>query len=175
MLEQDFSFKSYFELFERMGDWCALSKVCEGQVDTKEDFWKDEWSLDTLLPHMMKATCRQVLNGSDECQEFLKVHYICHHLGRFFFVIMLSLIDNRAMGPQSGKSRSFEFTFRRGTHDDAHGRRSIQSRPCVCRPQTSVIPVRMAKFSSAFTKSANIETALDSNGCRNAYMLKNAR
>lgn len=84
-MEQDFSFKSYFELFERMGDWSALSKVCEGQVDTKEDFWKDEWSLDTLLPHMMKATCRQVLNGSDECQEFLKVHYICHHLGRFFF------------------------------------------------------------------------------------------
>lgn len=73
ILEQDFSFKSYFELFERMGDWSALSKVCEGQVDTTDEFWKDDWSLDTLLPHMMRATCRQVLDGSEECRDFLRV------------------------------------------------------------------------------------------------------
>lgn len=70
-IERDFSYESYFRLLELMGDWTTLHTVCYQQLDAIDDVWTDNWDLECLLPHIMRAELRCVLAKDSRSRPFL--------------------------------------------------------------------------------------------------------
>lgn len=91
VLETDFAYRSYFELLASMGDWKNLADACDGQLDNWDDVWTDEWRTETLLPHMMRARCRQVMRGDAvasgfvrQLEQWVRVPQRADHLNAYF-------------------------------------------------------------------------------------------
>lgn len=71
LLEKDFAYESYYKLYEIMGDWSALSEQCHQQIETHEELW-DEWNLEFLMPHVMRAELQLILANEAHSSAFLK-------------------------------------------------------------------------------------------------------
>lgn len=71
LLEKDFAYESYYKLYEIMGDWSTLSEQCHQQIETHEELW-DEWNLEFLMPHVMRAELQLILANEPHNKDFLK-------------------------------------------------------------------------------------------------------
>lgn len=71
LLEKDFAYESYYKLYEIMGDWSTLSDQCHQQIETHEELW-DEWNLEFLMPHIMRAELQLILANEAHSNGFLK-------------------------------------------------------------------------------------------------------
>lgn len=106
LLEQDFAYQSYYQVFECLSDWTSLAKVCQNQYNDVEDLWTDEFNLENLLPRLIKAHLRQVLAGDGRSRDFLlileswirvpeKADYIKIHFGEEMMMFHMANLDYR--------------------------------------------------------------------------------
>lgn len=71
LLEKDFAYESYYKVYEIMGDWSTLSDQCHQQIETHEELW-DEWNLEFLMPHVIRAELQLILANEPHSVNFLK-------------------------------------------------------------------------------------------------------
>lgn len=71
-LEVDFGYEGFYKCFEYLSDWSSLSTSLQGQYESYDELWKDEWNMENILPMVIKSELRMILDGNTENrQEFL--------------------------------------------------------------------------------------------------------
>ncbi|XP_059610251.1 DNA-dependent protein kinase catalytic subunit-like [Phlebotomus argentipes] len=72
-IEYDFCYESLYNCYEKMGKWSELAKIGKDQVDSWEELWTNEWDHENLLPCLIKANMRLMLQGKTESKEFIDI------------------------------------------------------------------------------------------------------
>ncbi|XP_055377945.1 DNA-dependent protein kinase catalytic subunit-like [Condylostylus longicornis] len=73
LVEQNFSYNSFYECFEELGDWSMLSKAIQQQLDDFDELWTDDFNTNYYLPKLIKAELQLILKSESHSTEFLEI------------------------------------------------------------------------------------------------------